>query len=935
MTAFFRSPGFRFTAIRNGLGSCRGLLALLWLLVLACGVAAAQNTTISGTVYDPRLAAGMPNPLPLPNVLVYASTTPVSAPASGAQCVTYANSIPTGSNVVSYTYTAVDGTFTLQNIPESASYTVVIQAGKWQRQFDEAVGTTALTGLQLGMPANHTQGNMPMIAIATGSVDGAECVLRDMGVSDSEFTDDTGSKNSGGFVHLYKGSLSPGAEISSKTPYETALMGGTSTTPLNNYDMVMFPCQGGSANQASDPMPAVTTPPTPPLAAGVGPANLLNFAEAGGRIFATHYSYAWLYPGAPYDAQFGSVANWTTADEQQISTGVGTVQENFSDGIILADWLDYIKSTNTGTTDEINISTLRTDVGSVIAPAQSWLTLNNGTYSGGTVTNNPVMQMTFNVPFGAPAANQCGRVMFNDYHVISISNTGATYPLECPSYSATAPNNFSTTYVMSPQEQMLEYALFDLSGFVQPTVVPTLTITFTPSPLTVYSGQTGAQLTVNVNSGANETDSSVVLSFTLPAGLTITAMSDSTGGWICAVATASCSRTTSLAAGTTDSVILTLSAATYTTLSSYTGTITATASSALFSTNPTASDNVIFQQVPPITWATPANIVYGTALTEGPPGSGAQLDATSTVAGTFTYLPVAGTVLPTGPQTLNVTFAPTDSTDYTTAKASVTLTVTPGTPVITLTSSANPVFATYTVSFTASLPSYASSETGTMTFYAGTTEIGTAQLSGGSATFTTTTLAAGIQSITAVYSGDADYGPGTSNAISEIVQDFTLTFAAGNGATSAEPGGQAVYSLVVTPVNGTTLPAGVTLSASDLQLGMTATFSPATISAGSTSTAVTLTITLPGKAANARPRSPFGGGALPVALGLMLLPFVRRMRKARARLVRLVVFAVIGAALTVGFTGCGVKTVPQKFSFSVTAASGALSHSLTAGLTVE
>jgi hypothetical protein len=63
--------------------------------------------------------------------------------------------------VVSYANTAVDGSFTLQNIPENASYTIVIQAGKWQRQFSETVGTSPLTGLQLSMPANHTQGNMP------------------------------------------------------------------------------------------------------------------------------------------------------------------------------------------------------------------------------------------------------------------------------------------------------------------------------------------------------------------------------------------------------------------------------------------------------------------------------------------------------------------------------------------------------------------------------------------------------------------------------------------------------------------------------------------------------------------------------------------------------------------------------------------------------
>ena len=44
----------------------------------------------------------------------------------------------------------------------------------------------------------------------------------------------------------------------------------------------------------------------------------------------------------------------------------------------------------------------------------------------------------------------------------------------------------------------------------------------------------------------------------------------------------------------------------------------------------------------PITWANPAGIVYGTAL-----GS-AQLDATASVPGTFTYSPAAGTVLHAG-----------------------------------------------------------------------------------------------------------------------------------------------------------------------------------------------------------------------------------------------------------------------------------------------
>jgi hypothetical protein len=926
MTAFFRSNPY-FAAMYSRFGRCRGGIALLWLLLLACGAAAAQTTTISGTVYDPRLAAGLPNPLPLPNVLVYASTTPVTPPAAGVQCLTTTNQTPTGPNVVSTTSTFTDGTFTLQNIPENATYTIVIQAGKWQRQFSETVGTTALTGLQLGMPANHMQGNIPMIAIATGQVDGAECVLRDMGISDTEFTDDNGAVNPGGYVHLYRGSDSAGADISATTPSETALM--ANSAKLNGYDMVMFPCQGGAANQASDPTG------TPALAAGVGPANLLNFASAGGRIFATHYSYAWLDPAAPYNAQFGDIADWTiNAQSLPGLSYPATVQTQSSDAAIMAQWLDNAGSTIAGTSNQVDIGTVRVDVASVVPPAQSWLTLNKGAYaSQGSAT--PVMQMTFNIPFGSPPASQCGRAIFIDYHVIAPisndSNTGIIYPKECPSYSATAANNFNTSYQMSAQEEMLEFALFDLSGIVQPVVVPTLNVTFSPSPLVVKSGDTGDQLTVNVinTSATTETDSSAVLSFTLPAGLTITAMNDTTGGWICTVSTASCSRNSSLAAGATDSVMLTISVASYTTLASYTGMITATVSSVTFSTNPSFMDNVIFQQAPAITWATPAPIIYGTPL------GAAQLDASSTVAGTFSYTPAAGTILTVGPQTLNTTFTPTDTTDYTTATASVTLTVAPGTPTITITSSANPIFMTAAVSFTASLPSYASAETGTMTFYSGTTVLGTATVSGGSATITTTALAAGTQSITAAYSGDANYAPATSSAISETVQDFTLTFANGNGSMTAPGGGQAVYSLVVTPVDGTSLPAAVTLSASNLPLGMTASFTPATVASGSSTSTVTMTITLPGKSANERPRSPFGGGALPVALGLILLPVAGRMRKGRARLVRLVVLFAMGAALAVGFMGCGVKITPQNFSFSVTATSGSLSHSLTPQLTVD
>jgi hypothetical protein len=77
---------------------------------------------------------------------------------------------------------------------------------------------------------------------------------------------------------------------------------------------------------------------------------------------------------------------------------------------------------------------------------------------------------------------------------------------------------------------------------------------------------------------------------------------------------------------------------------------------------------------PSITWATPAPITAGTAL------SATQLDATASIAGSFMYSPVAGTVLAAGTQQLTAVFSPTDTTDYSSATAHASLTVTSTSP---------------------------------------------------------------------------------------------------------------------------------------------------------------------------------------------------------------------------------------------------------------
>jgi hypothetical protein len=127
------------------------------------------------------------------------------------------------------------------------------------------------------------------------------------------------------------------------------------------------------------------------------------------------------------------------------------------------------------------------------------------------------------------------------------------------------------------------------------------------------------------------------------------------------------------------------------------------------------------------------------------------------------------------------------------------------------------------------------------------------------------------------------------------VQDFTLTVSGPSG-VNVRGGGTATYTLIVTPVGGATLPAAVSLSVSELPLAATATFSPLTVAANCAATSVTLQVKLPGSAAMELPRGLFGSSGIPVALGLVLLPFAGRLRTLGRRW-RLLALLILSAAI--------------------------------------
>ena len=53
-------------------------------------------------------------------------------------------------------------------------------------------------------------------------------------------------------------------------------------------------------------------------------------------MFATHYSYVWLDPDSPFNAQFPPVVKWHPKQSFPFATTEATVNTSFTDGATLA-----------------------------------------------------------------------------------------------------------------------------------------------------------------------------------------------------------------------------------------------------------------------------------------------------------------------------------------------------------------------------------------------------------------------------------------------------------------------------------------------------------------------------------------------------------------------------------------------------------------------
>jgi hypothetical protein len=473
-------------------------------------------TTLTGTVRTPgRLESGnYVDRLPVPNAIVYIPAEPsvdlpaifqgVSASNATASCgrCTDEKLVADGQTLLAAAVTDYKGDFVLQGrVPVGAAFKLVVKVGKWRRVIEvPATVATKCASRPLDiqytrLAADRNDGltgtTLPKVAVSTGRVDAMECVLRGIGISETEFTAPSGT----GRVHMYRangarmdanqactgtytytqnGSPRTGNcaddRVVSNVAYtkygcatnqsgctvwknDTAMYADQNT--INTYDMVVFDCEGGYTNRSANR------------------AKILAYTNAGGRVFASHWSYDWLdQNGTLKDASSWTNSGLTpTSDIGYLSLQNGTVprpRANATKSVLYRDWLDW-QGALTGTTantltspatPQMALTDPRNAAGQTVgAYTDEWM------FKGTSSADYFVQQLSFNTPYASPEDQICGRVAFSAFHVATsggktLSTADKVFPAECH------------TGALNAQEKTLAFMLFDLGACVSDGAPP-------------------------------------------------------------------------------------------------------------------------------------------------------------------------------------------------------------------------------------------------------------------------------------------------------------------------------------------------------------------------------------------------------------------------------------------------------------------------------
>jgi hypothetical protein len=216
---------------------------------------------------------------------------------------------------------------------------------------------------------------------------------------------------------------------------------------LDQYDIVINACEC-SEHPESKPQTSVD--------------NMVAYANAGGRLFNTHFHYFWLDPQivSTETSPWSSTASFVHETYEDQGTQTETIDTSFPKGSAFASWLQHVGASTTG--GQLPITYTRYNATGTHPPSVRWI------YGKNPATQqDALMHYTFNTPTDATDDKICGKVLFSDFHVVPTFDPNAAAPPPTSTFPAEC-----NTKPMTPQEKALEFMLFDLSSCVQKDTDP-------------------------------------------------------------------------------------------------------------------------------------------------------------------------------------------------------------------------------------------------------------------------------------------------------------------------------------------------------------------------------------------------------------------------------------------------------------------------------
>jgi hypothetical protein len=284
-----------------------------------------------------------------------------------------------------------------------------------------------------------------------------------MGVDASEYVP---GASGAGHVHIFTGGTqntgTQGAVTSPPSPISYQVL-WDSEHDLNVNDLVLFSCEGA---------------PTAGLG-HAGTTNLMAYLNNGGRVFASHYHFAWFTntvdPMNPFAALTPPLATWSNTNNDALLNDTVSYPETivtptgsgapFPEGAALKTWLGVVNALDSNGKLDVYYARDNALVGATNTSSQAWASLDPSVASATT------QYFSFDTPIGTPAGEQCGRAVYSDLHVSGgpgvQAQTGVTPDYQAGGGIDIVPSGCAKR-TLTAQEKALEFMIFDLSSCLVP-----------------------------------------------------------------------------------------------------------------------------------------------------------------------------------------------------------------------------------------------------------------------------------------------------------------------------------------------------------------------------------------------------------------------------------------------------------------------------------